>query len=243
MRILVITDIHSNSVALKTVLDYVKDEIDAVWCLGDVVGYGPNPNECIDLLKEQPNLICILGNHDAAAAKEMDVSSFNQEARRSVDWTKQELSKESYSFLQDLPETIIINNVTLAHGSPRHPIFEYLLETRSATENFEFFDTDYCFVGHTHLPVHFHLKPENTLAFLSIPPLDKINTLSSRAILNPGSVGQPRDRDPRASYAIFDTEADIWDYRRIDYDIEETQKRMTSLKLPERHIFRLSTGW
>ena len=163
MRILVITDIHGNSVALKTILDHVKSEIDAVWCLGDVVGYGPNPNECIALLKEQPGLICILGNHDAAAAKEMDVSSFNQEARRSVDWTKQELSKESYSFLEELPETQVIDNVTLAHGSPRQPVFEYLLDTRSATENFEFFDTDYCFVGHTHLPVHFHLEPDRQL--------------------------------------------------------------------------------
>ena len=159
MRALVITDIHGNSVALETVLNHVKDEIDAVWCLGDVVGYGPNPNECISLLKEQNNLICLLGNHDAAAAKDMDISSFNTEARQSVEWTKNELSKENLSFLQNLPETAVIDQVTLAHGSPRQPVFEYLLDSQVAQENFGFFDTNYCFVGHTHLPVHFYLDP------------------------------------------------------------------------------------
>ncbi len=243
MRALVITDIHGNSVALETVLNHVKDEIDAVWCLGDVVGYGPNPNECISLLNEQNNLVCLLGNHDAAAAKDMDVSSFNAEARLSVDWTKSELTQESLSFLQALPETEIIGDVTLAHGSPRQPVFEYLLDTITATENFEFFDTDFCFVGHTHLPVHFHLISETNYASLSIPELEKINTIPSRSILNPGSIGQPRDRDPRASFAIFDSKEKSWDYRRIEYDIEKTQKRMSSLKMPERQIIRLSSGW
>ena len=242
MRALVITDIHGNLIALESVIKHAKD-IDAVWCLGDVVGYGPNPNECIALLREQPNLSCLLGNHDAAAIDNMDVSSFNPEARMSVEWTQSVLDEKSLDFLRDRPQTQEIDNITLAHGSPRHPVFEYLLDTRAATDNFDFFDNDFCFVGHTHLPVIFHLEPDKYMAQLSIPQIDVVSQLAPRAILNPGSVGQPRDRDPRASFAIFDTEDFTWEYRRAEYDIEETQKRMMELQLPERHIIRLTSGW
>ena len=112
-----------------------------------------------------------------------------------------------------------------------------------ASENFDHFDTDYCFVGHTHLPVRFQLEKGDYMARLNVPSINAVIDLGPRAILNPGSVGQPRDRDPRASYVIFDTEANSWDYRRIEYDVQETQRRMEEVDLPERHVMRLEGGW
>lgn len=243
MRVLIMSDIHGNVVALETVLKHAG-EVDAVWCLGDVVGYGPNPNECVATVRELPNLVCLLGNHDAAAIGLVDLETFNPEARRSMEWTISEVNDETIEFLKLRPEMAEpVEHVTLAHGSPRYPVYEYLLDTRSATENFDHFDTDYCFVGHTHLPVMFYLEMGDYMSRLSIPPINTVSKLAPRAIMNPGSVGQPRDRDPRASYVIFDTEDNTWDYRRIEYDIEETQKRMEGLNLPERHVSRLEGGW
>jgi len=242
MRVLVITDIHSNLIALEAVLKHAG-EVDATWCLGDVVGYGPHPNQCISLIRAQPNLICLLGNHDAAAINMLDVNTFNPEARKSVEWTQNRLTEENRNFLRERPQVIVQGNVTLTHGSPRHPIFEYILDTRAATENFSYFDTNFCFIGHTHLPVMFHIEDNSYISRLAIPPLDEVTELKPRVIINPGSAGQPRDRDPRAAYAIFDTEANTWEYHRVEYDINAMQEQMRQYELPERHIIRLESGW
>ena len=242
MRILIISDIHANRTALERVIEDAG-EFDAVWCLGDLVGYGPDPNECIEIIRNLPKLICILGNHDAAALKQIDSDSFNHEARLAIHWTQRKLSESSLLFLSELAETKTINQVTLAHGSPRHPVWEYLLDNRTATLNFSYFETPFCFVGHTHLPVLFFLDQESSSAHLTIPEPNTAYKLASRMIINPGSVGQPRDRDPRAAYALFDPETDVWDYHRVVYDIAEVQQRMTDAGLPERHIQRLSAGW
>jgi predicted phosphodiesterase len=242
MRILVISDIHANLTALNAVLDHA-DAIDAAWCLGDLVGYGPDPNECIQRVRELPNLICILGNHDAAALDQIDSATFNPEARQALQWTQNALTEASLAFLKRLPERVDTPQVTLVHGSPRQPVWEYLLDTFNATRCFEHFDTPYCFVGHTHLPIIFHMHSANTLAQLQVPEPDTCPTLMPRAIINPGSVGQPRDRDPRAAYAIFDTDDHRWEYHRVAYDIGAVQSRMMALNLPDRHIQRLAAGW
>ena len=242
MRTLIISDIHANLTALETVLKHAG-EVDRVWCLGDVVGYGPSPNECIARVKELPNLTCLLGNHDAAAIGQIDINTFNPEARISIEWLQGQLTEESLEFLKELPEKKNFDAATLAHGSPRQPVFEYLLDTQAATENFEHFETDFCFVGHTHLPVIFHLKNDDYIARLSVPPANKQNKLKVRTIVNPGSVGQPRDRDPRAAYGIFDPKKKTWDYRRVEYDIPAVQELMTEAGLPERHVLRLEGGW
>ncbi|MEN8241169.1 MAG: metallophosphoesterase family protein [Chloroflexota bacterium] len=242
MRALVISDIHANLKALESVLEDAG-KVDAVWCLGDVIGYGPEPNESVELLREQKNLICLLGNHDAASIGEMSVASFNIEAKQAVEWTQSVLSKENKEYLLERPLTSVNGEVTLAHGSPRQPVFEYVLDTRSAAENFDHFDNEFCFIGHSHLPLMFTLKPEDYICRLNFPEIDAITKLIPRTIINPGSVGQPRDRDPRASYAIFDTEDRTWHYRRVDYDIEGTQRLMREHNLPARHIDRLSGGW
>lgn len=242
MRVLVISDIHANLTALEAVLTNAG-EIDAVWCLGDLVGYGPDPNECIARIRELPNLVCIIGNHDAAVIRQIDTASFNLEARQVIAWTQDTLSEASAAFLRSLPERVVIDQVTLAHGSPRHPVWEYLLDTQNATHSFEYFTTPYCFVGHTHLPVIYYLGESHKTARLLLPEANTRLILAPRAILNPGSVGQPRDRDPRASYAIYDAEAQTWEYHRATYDIAAVQERMRRAGLPERHIQRLAVGW
>jgi predicted phosphodiesterase len=242
MRILIISDIHANLTALDAVL-LDAGEVDAVWCLGDLVGYGPDPNECVQRIKELPNLVCLIGNHDAAVTKKIGVIPFNYEARAAVVWTQNVLNPSNLEFLLELPDHTTTDFVTLAHGSPRQPIWEYLLDTRTATENFDHFDTPFCFVGHSHLPVIFQLQDGKHNADLSVPEVDNCQSMNPRAIYNPGSVGQPRDRDPRAAYAIFDNDAQTWSYHRISYDIPSVQVRMRIANLPQRHIKRLSFGW
>lgn len=239
---LIISDIHANLTALEAVLSNVG-KFDGVWCLGDLVGYGPDPDECISRIRQLPNLICLIGNHDAAVLSQIDTDAFNPEARQTITWTQNVISSDNIDFLKSLADKIRIDEVTLAHGSPRQPVWEYLLDTYSATRSFKYFETNYCFVGHTHLPSIFHMIDDKHAITLSIPnPNEKIE-LSPRAILNAGSVGQPRDRDTRAAYALYDTDAHTWEYRRTAYDIPSVQKRMEDAGLPLRHIQRLSAGW
>ncbi len=242
MRTLVISDIHANYTALEAVLEDATD-VDSVWCLGDLVGYGPDPNECIELVRQLPNLVCLLGNHDAAAIGQINIETFNPEARYSIEWMQGQLTDKNRGYLKELPTQAVVDQVTLAHGSPRSPIYEYLLDNYLATQNFAFFSTPFCFVGHTHLPAHFHYSDGNKMAKLTIPKANTGFRLNPRAILNPGSVGQPRDRDPRAAFAIYDTDLKTWDYHRIPYDILDVQHRMRDAGLPERHIVRLDGGW
>ena len=242
MRILVISDIHANLTALEAVL---KDAggIDATYCLGDLVGYGPDPNECIDRIINLQNATCLIGNHDAAALDKIQIDTFNPEARMAVLWTRTTLTPDNKEYLLSLKEYQVIGDVTIAHGSPRQPVWEYLLDTRTATQNFDYFDTPFCFVGHSHLPVIYHLNDGRHWADLIIPDPQTERLLTPRAILNPGSVGQPRDRDPRAAYAIFDPDNLTWEPRRVEYDIARVQARMKKAELPQRHITRLTTGW
>ena len=243
MRALVVSDIHANYTAFEAVLKDA-DDIDAVWCLGDVVGYGPDPNACVELLSEQPNLVCVPGNHDIAAMGKMATESFNGDARLSLLWQQRVLSASSMAFLESLSQLEEPHeSVTLVHGSPRDPIWEYMLNTLTARLNLSEFETDFCFVGHTHVQSMFMLDMEKDRVSLDIPRVGMPISLSGRGILNPGSVGQPRDRDPRAAYAIFDTEAQTWEPQRIEYDIESVQERIREARLPEKHALRLSEGW
>jgi diadenosine tetraphosphatase ApaH/serine/threonine PP2A family protein phosphatase len=242
MRTLIISDIHANLTALQAVLAEAGT-FDTAWCLGDLVGYGPDPNECVELITQLPNLKCIIGNHDAAAVGSIPVDSFNPDARRSVDWTRERLTPTNLEFIQHLPERLDLDSFTLVHGSPFRPVWEYLLDTRSATFNFELFNTPYCFVGHTHLPVMYYLPDDRVTAQLMVPEHESQMVLAPRAILNPGSVGQPRDHDPRAAYAILDLTDYTWAWHRVSYDIAAVQERMRQENLPERHIARLAAGW
>ncbi len=243
MRVLVISDVHANYTAFEAVL---KDagNFEAVWCLGDIVGYGPDPNICVEMLSEQPNLFCVPGNHDIAAMGKMPSEAFNGDARISLLWQQRVLSASSMDFLNTLPQVIEPDEkVTLVHGSPRDPIWEYMINTLTARLNFLEFETDFCFVGHTHVPSIFWWVAEENRVVLDIPRDGVSVELSGRVILNPGSVGQPRDRDPRAAYAIFDTETFSWTSHRVEYDIKSVQERIREARLPERHALRLAEGW
>ena len=242
MRILVISDIHANYTAFEAVLAHSAGAWDFVWCLGDVVGYGPDPNECVDRLKELPQL-CLAGNHDWAALNRLDVRTFNPDARRAVEWTRETLTQENTRWLEALPVTFVIGEYTLVHASPREPIWEYILEPSIATLNFPHFETPYCFVGHTHQPVIYTLADESADAASALPHYDEPHTLNGqRQIINPGSIGQPRDQNPDAAYGILDIGSGVFEHRRIPYDVQAVQRRMLDFNMPERLITRLEHG-
>ena len=242
MRILVLSDIHANLTALQAVLEDAG-QVDATWCLGDVVGYGPDPNECVAEIKMRENLICLLGNHDAAALGRIPIETFNTDARKSIEWIQNVLSKETFVFLSERPERVVHEEVTLVHGSPRNPVWEYILDMHSATQNLEHFATQLCMVGHTHLPIAYVSVNGSRNLRWTVPPEGECLEIKTRAILNPGSVGQPRDHDPRASYAIFYPEKNGWEIHRVEYDIRAVQKRIKAADLPMRHALRLLEGW
>ncbi len=243
MRVLIISDIHANLTALEAVLADAG-EFDQVWFLGDLVGYGPDPDDCIARVRELPHLVALMGNHDAAALGHLNLAAFNVTARQAVYWTQKNTTAENLAYLESLPAmTIASEEITLAHGSPRQPVWEYILDARTAWENFQVLDTAYCFVGHSHLPSLFFLSDGKKRVELVVPEPNASYELTPRMIINPGSVGQPRDRDPRAAYALLDTDQQMIEFRRVDYDIPAVQERMQAAGLPERHIVRLTEGW
>ncbi len=242
MRVLVLSDIHANLVALEAVLADAGS-IDMVWSLGDIVGYGPQPNECIDTILELDH-VAIAGNHDWGALGRLDLSKFNVDARRANLWTREQLTARSWSYLDTAPTMLVEGECTLAHGSPRDPIWEYLIYCSVAAKAFDHFDTNVCFVGHSHLPVIFVGASEDQECSVVQPLVGTPVTLGDRRyIINPGSVGQPRDGDPRASYIILDTVERTIEQRRVAYDVATTQERMRAQGLPERSIIRLQFGW
>lgn len=241
MRYLVLSDIHANLAALEAVLEDAPD-FDEVWCLGDLVGYGPKPNECIERVRGLPHT-SLAGNHDWAALGKLDLSSFNTIARTANEWTQRQLTSSSRTYLNGLSPSLQQGDFAMAHASPREPIWEYIMDTHTARENFEHFQTPYCLVGHTHVPVLFELDEDRGRCEALLPPLpEPVNLGSRRAIINPGSVGQPRDGDPRASYALLDTDEMTWSFHRVAYPIEVTQERMEAAGLPRRLIDRLEMG-
>jgi predicted phosphodiesterase len=243
MRILIISDVHANLLALDAVLEHAG-EYDRAWCLGDIVGYGPDPNECIDRIAGLPGLICVKGNHDAAILGEIDVKTFNEEARNSIYWLESRLGPFQKQWLANLPERLVLDGVTLVHGSPRNPVWEYILDLSTARANMKHFDTQVCLVGHTHVAGIFQMSGEHSLVprhFFMVE--NEPFSLEKKCIVNPGSVGQPRDRDPRAAYMVYDDESLKWSYHRVAYDITQVQERILSAGLPRFHANRLTGGW
>jgi predicted phosphodiesterase len=242
MRVLVISDIHANLAALEAVLADAGP-FDAVWCLGDLVGYGPEPNEVIERVRRLPGLMCLIGNHDQAALGIIPLERFNSDAGAAAAWTMDHLLPENSAYLRSLPSRITFEDFTLAHGSPRQPVWEYILDLQTADSNFDSFSTNYCLIGHSHLPLIFHrLKGDSQAGLLEIM-WDSPMELVPRMILNPGSVGQPRDMDPRAAYALLDIRAGTWRARRTEYDTGRVKDRMLEVGLPERQALRLLAGW
>jgi len=242
MRYAILADIHSNLAALRAVLEDIegKGGVDEVWCLGDIVGYGPEPAECIRLLKKHCS-VCVAGNHDLGAIGKLNLSYFNPAAAAACQWTAGRLSPADVHYLESLPLTLLKDDFFLVHGSPAEPVLEYIISTGIAARNFAFFDSRYCLVGHTHVPLAF--KQEGGTA-PSIPLSPGIGLVlgAKRMIINPGGVGQPRDGDPRASYAIYESEGSILRLYRVEYDIGATQNKMVKANMPMTLISRLGEG-
>jgi diadenosine tetraphosphatase ApaH/serine/threonine PP2A family protein phosphatase len=243
MRILILADIHANLTAFQTVLADVEQrgKVDEVWCLGDVVGYGPDPHECIVLLQKVCQ-VCIAGNHDLAAIEKIDTSDFNPRAAEANQWTAQQLTKQDIRYLGNLPLTLEKGEFTLAHGSPRDPIWEYLFSVNEAVENLPAFNTPYCLVGHTHQPLVFSFGRLKEVGITKLKHESEVVLGERRLILNPGGVGQPRDGDPRTSYGIYDSTIRTFTLYRVAYDIKTVQSRMREHGLPEMLIARLEVG-
>ncbi len=243
MRYAILADIHANLAAFVAVLDDIERRggVEEIWCLGDVVGYGPDPHQCIGLLR-RCNHVCVAGNHDWAAIGKIDTSYFNPDAATACHWTAQQLSPEDIQYLESLPTVVENDDFTLVHGSPREPIWEYLLSTSSAKESFDYFQSKFCLIGHSHVPLVFKYSETGACSFSQFSPDIGLALGKSRLIINPGGVGQPRDGDPRASYAIYDDEANLIRLYRVPYDIKTTQARMVEHNLPVRLVARLSRG-
>ena len=240
MRVAIVSDIHSNLAALDAVLNHAAN-IDAIWCLGDIVGYGPQPNECVALLREH-SLWAVAGNHDLAASGGMGVEEFNDAAAAAARWTADELSDESLAYLRALPPVVTEGDFTMVHGSLRWPEWEYLLSSEQAQAQFELQSTPYSLVGHSHLP--FVCREQAAMPPVLAPAGDaaRVELTTQRLIINPGSVGQPRDSDPRAGYALYDSSAGTVTHHRVAYDIAATQQAMEAAGLPRWLIERLSYG-
>lgn len=243
MRIAVVSDIHSNLVALDTVLAAIG-RADQWWNLGDTIGYGPRPNECMDAMRARASVM-ISGNHDLACIGKLDLSDFNTDARIANLWNGEQLNADHRAFLEACePLQRVDDRFFVAHGSPRQPVWEYLLDVGQARANFSRFEQQVCFIGHSHVPLFFRMHADGHVEGPVLPEAGFALELKDdeRYIINPGSVGQPRNHDPRAAYATLDTEANMVRFNRVEYDIARTQQQMREVGLPIALIRRLDYG-
>lgn len=244
MRYAIISDIHGNLTAFRAVLDDItrQGKVEKLWCLGDIVGYGPEPHECIRLLQET-NHVSVIGNHDLAAIGKLDLATFNSDAAVSCRWTTRQLNPSDAYYLSNLPLSIREEDFTMVHGSPREPVWEYVVSTSLAKENFAYFETPACLVGHSHVPLVFsHSARSSNYSSRQFETKSKLVVGKDRLIVNCGSVGQPRDGDPRAAYGIYDSKTRRISLHRVTYDIHATQDKMVAYGLPMRLVARLSYG-
>ncbi|MCA9730812.1 MAG: metallophosphoesterase family protein [Deferribacteres bacterium] len=241
MRYGLISDIHANLEALEAVLSELeKAKVDDILCLGDLIGYGPDPDKCVELVRTNTKYT-IAGNHDHAILGLIDTRFFNDFAKKSVEWTKVQLSQTSLEFLHTLPLVAKEENFTLVHASPARPeAWNYILSVDDASDNFNYIQGICCFVGHSHVPIILEKNYDETVSVIRKFELELQK--DKQYIINIGSVGQPRDLDPRAAYAIFDTSVCEFELKRVRYDMSKTQKKIIERGLPVYLAERLSTG-
>jgi predicted phosphodiesterase len=243
MRVAVISDVHANLYALQAVLEEIDGEPpDAIWCLGDTVGYGPRPNECCELVRERAEL-ALIGNHDLVAlgGGEVALAEFNPEAAEASLWTAAQLSEESRSFLQGLSPTAEIDGAQLFHGSPRDPVWEYVLSEVVALESLALTHAQLVLVGHTHVATALALI-DDRLRGGAAPDGLEAPFDEHRWLLNPGSVGQPRDGNPDAAYLELDLDRKRTRFRRVAYPVARTQEEIKERGLPDSLAERLAHG-
>lgn len=243
MRYGVFSDVHGNYVALKAVLAFLRaNGVENFVCCGDIVGYGPQPLECAQELMALKHLTAVMGNHDAAAVGKMDLKWFNPNAAWAIDFARRQLTGEALDFIARLPERAENADFTLVHGSPRKPLTEYLLSEGQFADNAKGWEVSPCFIGHSHMPLYFREGERGIPETDFLKPAVKI-FVKGKLMLNPGSVGQPRDGDTRAACGIYDSEMKYFELFRVFYDVGAVQNLMAGLKMPSILAERLSFGF
>jgi len=241
MRVAVVSDIHGNLHALEAVLDAIDaDAPDELWCLGDLVGYGPRPNECCALASARAST-CLAGNHDLAVRGTIDLAEFSGDAGEAAAWTRTVLTDESQRFLDGLEPQGKAAGVALFHGSARDPVWEYVLSDEAAATTFALTHEPIVLVGHSHAALQVALRDTMLEGGLA-PAGTELELGGARRLLNPGSVGQPRDGDPRAAWLLLDLEERFAEFHRVAYSIERTQAEMRERGLPQVLAARLERG-
>ena len=239
MRVAIVSDIHGNLHALEAVLEAIdRDAPDAIWCLGDLVGYGPRPNRCCAVVAERADF-CLIGNHDLAVLGRLDLDEFQPDAAVAARWTTAALEDEPRMYLESLGASGEREGVGLFHASPRDPIWEYVLSSEVADASMAAASQELVLVGHSHVALYYRVS-EGTL----LPAGDdtKLELTGDRWLLNPGSVGQPRDTDPRAAWLLLDLEGRHASFHRVEYDVAKTQQEIRDRGLPEALAARLEFG-
>lgn len=236
MRIGVFSDIHANWQALDAVLGDCSD-VDDIICLGDVVGYGGDPKRCLDFVRRQ-GWLTLVGNHDRACTDPEMLQWFNEEAAIAIRWTVSILEAEDLGWLKALPETHVKQGVLLVHASPREPIYEYVLDAATAEANLLLLQDRVCFHGHTHVPGIFFFNGGSVAHDYRLG----VAGFQGPMLINPGSIGQPRDAVPDASYGVWDTDTQSFEFRRVAYDRDGAKRAIIEAGLPERFALRLDYG-
>jgi predicted phosphodiesterase len=241
MRVAVVSDIHSNLHALEAVLAAIETEApDELWCLGDLVGYGARPNECCAAIAERADL-CLAGNHDLVVLGTLDMDDFAGEAAAAAQWTRGVLDDDARAFLTRLEPQAKRDAVALYHGSARDPVWEYVLSDEAAWWTFQATTEPLVLVGHSHVPLTISFDGDALTGGVADDGAE-VDLSDKRWLLNPGSVGQPRQGDPRAAYLLLDLEAQRATFRRAEYDVERTQREIREAGLPELLAARLALG-
>lgn len=243
LKIGIIADIHGNAEALLAVLRELEN-IEPIFCLGDIVGYGADPVFCIDKMREM-DCWCLKGNHEGGLTGELELHDFNDYARQALLWTREQLNEQDYNFLQKLPKRVdIAPDILGVHGSPRHPLWEYILDDNTAEEIFQRFDFKIYFIGHSHVPGYFTYHRDDKVVhyYDATEGAELILDDNHSYIINAGSVGQPRDGNPQACFIIFDTEKGAISIRRISYPVNQAQEKIIKANLPQFLAERLALG-
>ncbi|MBI4462217.1 MAG: metallophosphoesterase family protein [Acidobacteria bacterium] len=248
MRYLILSDIHANLEALDAVLNHAQGSYDHVVCLGDVVGYGPDPNKVIDRVRALEPVAIVRGNHDKAGCGIDSAEEFNPAARQAALWTREQLRAENLAYLRQLPPgPISCDTFQIVHGSVRDED-EYIFFPREALENLRLTESSLTFCGHTHFQGGFALQSSGRMQVLrvslgrGVARAELALEPNHRYLVNPGSIGQPRDGDARAAFACWNTDRRVVEYWRVPYSVETTQEKMQAAGLPQPLITRLSLG-
>ena len=242
MRVAVVSDIHGNRQAFEAVLDAIAgSDCQEMWCLGDLVGYGANPDACVELARRHA-AICLAGNHDLVVRGALPLEEFSRGAALAAQWTRDTITRETRTYLDELEPALLEEPVGLYHASPRDPVWEYVLSPLQAEMCLDVQQRRVCLIGHSHVALAFGRQPGDLATGQTQDADEQLELSSGEWLVNPGSVGQPRDGDPRAAWIELDTENWTVGYRRTEYDVLAAASAIRAARLPDSLAERLAFG-